>query len=168
MKTVGDRRGDRARRSRSCPTPRCSRRWSSRRDALAAPARDGVPDARPADLAHRRARRRRAGRVPLRRRDQGFRRLHRTRRRIPSTGTSSTSRARPRRAGRGRDAVEHLLPGVGLLVRQQHQHARGRHPHAGFSHRADATLNKYARDKGLLRRRRTTSRARTCARASRP
>ena len=28
--------------------------------------------------------------------------------------------------GRGRDAVERLLPGVGLLVRQQHQHARGR------------------------------------------
>ena len=29
-------------------------------------------------------------------------------------------------AGRGRDAVEQLLPGVGLLVRQQHQHHRGR------------------------------------------
>ena len=29
---------------------------------------------------------------------------------------------------RGRDAVERLLPGVGLLVREQHQHARGRLP----------------------------------------
>ena len=28
---------------------------------------------------------------------------------------------------RGRDAVELLLPGVGVLVRQQHQHDRGRH-----------------------------------------
>ena len=32
-----------------------------------------------------------------------------------------------RRRGRGRDAVERRLPGVAALVRQQHQHARGRH-----------------------------------------
>ncbi len=31
-----------------------------------------------------------------------------------------------RRRGRGRDAVERLVSGVGLLVREQHQHARGR------------------------------------------
>ena len=31
-------------------------------------------------------------------------------------------------AGRDRDAVEHLLPGVDLQLRQQHQHPRGRHP----------------------------------------
>ena len=32
-----------------------------------------------------------------------------------------------RRPGRGRDAVERQLPGVRPLVREQHQHARGRH-----------------------------------------
>ena len=38
-------------------------------------------------------------------------------------------RGRRRRGpGRGGDAVEHLLPGVDLLLRQQHQHPRGRHP----------------------------------------
>ena len=34
-------------------------------------------------------------------------------------------RQRPGR-GRGRDAVEHVVPGVGLLLRQQRQHPRGR------------------------------------------
>ena len=55
-------------------------------------------------------------------------------------------------AGRGRDAVEHVLPGVGLLVRQQHQHARGRHAPLRASRSAlTRTLNTYARDKGLLK-----------------
>ena len=37
-----------------------------------------------------------------------------------STGASDQGR------GRGRDAVEHLVPGVGVLFRQQRQHPRGR------------------------------------------
>ena len=36
-----------------------------------------------------------------------------------------------RRRGRGRDAVEHRLHRVGLLVRQHDQHARGRHARGG-------------------------------------
>ena len=42
-----------------------------------------------------------------------------------------------RRPGRGGDAVEHLLPGVDLLLRQQHQHPRGRHPPLRLPLRAD-------------------------------
>ena len=54
--------------------------------------------------------------------------------------------------GRGRDAVEHLLPGVGLLVRQQHQHPRGRLAPLGLPLGADPhDLNAYAREKGLLK-----------------
>ena len=41
-------------------------------------------------------------------------------------------------ARRGRDAVEHLVRRLGLLVRQQHQHARGRHPSPGLPLRPDA------------------------------
>ena len=94
--------------------------------ALALP-RDGVPDARPAHHVHRRARRRRQpGRVPLRGRHQGLRLVHQRveGRRAPARRLL-LERHRPGR-GRGRDAVEHLLPGVRLLVRQQRQHARGR------------------------------------------
>ena len=40
--------------------------------------------------------------------------------------------------GRGRDAVERQLPGLGALVREQHQHARGRHAPDGLPLRADA------------------------------
>ena len=70
--------------------------------------------------------RRQARRVPLRGRHQGLRRLHQRveGRRAPAHRVF-LHRDRPGR-GRGRDAVEHLLPGVRLLVRQQHQHARGR------------------------------------------
>ncbi len=39
--------------------------------------------------------------------------------------------------GRDRDAVEHRLPGVDLLVRQQHQHARGRLAPVGLPLGAD-------------------------------
>ena len=79
------------------------------------------------------------GRVPLRGRHQGLRLATSTSRRTSRTSTSSTSRARPtRRRGRGRDAVEQLLPGVRLLVRQQHQHARGRLAPVRLQGRADA------------------------------
>ncbi len=37
-----------------------------------------------------------------------------------------------RRPGRGGDAVELLLPGVRVQLRQQHQHPRGRRPSLGF------------------------------------
>ena len=39
--------------------------------------------------------------------------------------------------GRGRAAVERRLLGVGVFVREQHQHARRRHAPVGLPHRAD-------------------------------
>ena len=42
-----------------------------------------------------------------------------------------------RRPGRDRDAVEQLLRRVGLLVREQHQHDRGRHASLGLPRGAD-------------------------------
>ena len=60
-----------------------------------------------------------------------------------------------------------LLPGVGLLVRQQHQHARGRLAPVGLPLGADAHAQPLrAREGRCSRRRTTTSRARTSARAS--
>ena len=48
--------------------------------------------------------------------------------------------------------MELLLPGVDPLLRQQHQHARGRlAPVSGFRSALTRTLNKYARDHGLLK-----------------
>ena len=109
-------------------------------DARPAASRDRLPDPGPADLPHRRARWRRADRVPLRRRDQGLRRVcergegadpqaHRLLRRRDRAGP-----------GRGGDAVEHEVRRVGLLVREQHQHARGRDPSLRLHRRADADV----------------------------
>ncbi len=41
--------------------------------------------------------------------------------------------------------MEHHLPGVGVLLREQHQHARGRLPHVGVplrAHRARSTATR--------------------------
>ena len=110
------------------------------RDARAAPARDRVPHPRPAHRA----------------RPTSAARAHAS----PSSTTRAASRdfvaylnenkdpiqkqgrllrGRERRGRRrGRDAVERLLPGVGLLVREQHQHARGRLAPLGLPLGADA------------------------------
>ena len=54
--------------------------------------------------------------------------------------------------GRGRDAVEHLLRRVGLLVREQHQHHTRAARTSPASRRAlTRTLNDYAARKGLLK-----------------
>ena len=98
----------------------------------AADARDGVSDARPPDRAHRRARRRRAGRLPVRGWDQ---RLHRPREQRQGARAQGRRllRQRDRRGrGRGRDAVERLVRRVHVLVRQQHQHPRGRYAPLGL------------------------------------
>ena len=61
-------------------------------------------------------------------------------------------RRRVRRGrGRGRAAVELLVPGVRLLVREQHQHARGRLAPVGFRSALTRTLNRYARQNGELK-----------------
>ena len=75
---------------------------------------------------HRRARRGQVGRVPLRGRDRRLRRLPEPEQ-GPDPEEDHLPRGRDQRGrGRGRDAVELLLPGVRVLVRQQHQHDRGR------------------------------------------
>ena len=99
-----------------------------RRDTRPAPARDRVPHARPADRPRRRARGRGPARVPLRGRDPRLRQLRERREGArPQAGHLLRGRGRraPRRR-RGCDAVEHLVQRVGLHVREQHQHARGR------------------------------------------
>ena len=84
------------------------------------------------------------------------------------TRRSSTSRSSSDdRRGRGRAAVEQLLPGGAALVRQQHQHARGRLAPVRLPLGADAHDQRATRGRRACSRRRTrTSRARTCARAS--
>ena len=81
----------------------------------------------PAHRHERRARRRREGRVPVRGRHPRLRRV-RERAEGPRPQAHRLLRGRVRRAGqgRGRDAVEHEVRRVGLLVREQHPHARGR------------------------------------------
>ena len=98
------------------------------RHARGAPARDGLPDARACEIsivdergeghsATFQLRGRHRGLRLLPEREQGHRSTARS---IFFAGESRGGR------GRGRDAVELLLPGLGPLVRQQHQHARGR------------------------------------------
>ena len=105
-------------------------------------------------------------RVPLRGRHRGLRRLpQREEGADPEEGRVLRRRVR-RGRGRGRAAVELLLPGVRLLVRQQHQHARGRLaplrlPVGAHAHRQPLR----ARERRSSRRRTRTSPARTCARA---
>ena len=108
------------------------------RHARAAPARDRLPDPRPEDLDQRRARRRPRGRVPLRGRHPRLRLLPQ-REQGPVQQEGHLLRGRVRRGrGRDRDAVELLLPGVDLQLRQQHQHARGRLAHVRLPLGADA------------------------------
>ena len=60
-------------------------------------------------------------------------------------------RRRRRRRGRGRDAVEHLLRRIGLLVREQHQHARGRLAPLRFQGGADAHAQRLRPQNGILK-----------------
>ena len=108
-------------------------------DPRSALARDGLPHAGPADHAGRRTGRRRAPRVPLRGRHPRLRRL-----REPGEGPGSPAhrllrgrRDGERRPSRGGDAVELVLRRVRLLVREQHQHARGGLSSLGLQGRAD-------------------------------
>ena len=90
-------------------------------------ARDGVPDARPAADADRPAHRGPRRRV-LRRERPG--RLRAPHQQEPHAHAQDADRVRARDRGRrrrDRDAVERQLPGLRALVREQHQHARGRH-----------------------------------------
>ena len=69
----------------------------------------------------------------------------------PQEGRLHRGRER-RRRGRGRDAVEQLLPGVAALVRQQHQHPRGRLAPLGLPlARSPARSTRTRAQKGLLK-----------------
>ncbi len=122
---------------------RGARRAGARRGVRAGPR--GRPDAARGcrrDRRHRGRRRARRGRchgaaVPLR---PGSRRLRRAPQPSQGQGQPDGDQLRgldprePRAADepRGRDAVEHLLPGVGPHLRQHDQHPRGRHPRGGL------------------------------------
>ena len=96
------------------------------RHARAAAPRDRVPHEGPADRPDRRAGGRDARRVLRRGRHPRLRRV-RERRQGPRPQARRLLRGRAgRRRRRGRHAVERVLRRVRLLVRQQHQHARGR------------------------------------------
>ncbi len=96
------------------------------RHAFRAAARDGLPHPQPAHRPGRRARRGPARDVPVQGRDRRLRRAPQ-REQGPAAPQGRLLRERDRgRRGRGRDAVELLLPGVRLQLRQQHQHPRGR------------------------------------------
>ena len=97
------------------------------RDPRRAPARDRLPHPRPQGRADRRARRGREGRVPVQGRHRGLRQAP-ERDEGPAAPQDRLLRGRDQGGpGRGGDAVERLLPGVHLQLRQQHQHPRGRH-----------------------------------------
>ena len=101
-------------------------------------ARDGVPHARPAADADRSAHRGPRRRVLRRERPGRLRAAHQQE---PHAHAQDADRVRARDRGRhrrGRDAVERQLPGLGALVREQHQHARGRHAPHGLPLGADA------------------------------
>ena len=69
----------------------------------------------------------------------------------PDPAQGRLLRGRERRGRRrGRHAVELLLPGVDLLVRQQHQHARGRLAPVGLPLRADRARSTATRARRAL------------------
>ena len=83
-------------------------------------------------------------------------------------GRLHRDRAREHRDRAG-DAVQRQLRRVGLLVREQHQHPRGRHAPHGLQERADVGHQQVHREVDRAQRRRTrtsASPATTCARAS--
>ncbi len=89
--------------------------------------------------------------LPLPRRPGRFRQAHQ-----PDQERDPAQRHRLRRQGRrargrDRDAVERRLFGVGAHLRQHDQHPRGRHPRRGFRAALTTVVNKYAKDKKLLK-----------------
>ena len=139
-------------------------------DPRAALPRDGLPHQGPEDRLPRRARRALRDHLPVRRR-------HRRLRQVPAQPGHARAAAQEgrlhrglerHRRGRGRAPVEQLLPGGAALVRQQHQHPRGRHAPLRLPLGADAARStRYARQKGLLKEKDENLPARTCARGSR-
>ena len=121
------------------------------RDARAAPARDRVPDQGPADRARpTSAARASSARVPLRGRHRATSSPTSTRTRTPFhkkvvyfEGESDEG------ARRGRDAVEHRLPGVDLLASPTTStRTRAARTSRASARRSPARSTRYAREKG--------------------
>ena len=88
--------------------------------------------------------------VPLRRRDPRLRRVcQRVEGHRPQARRLRRGRER-RRPRRDRDAVEQLVRRVGLLVREQHQHDRGRRPPLGVQGRAHRDAQPLRQGQGSL------------------
>ena len=137
------------------------------RDPRAAPARDGVPDARPADHARRRARRGRQGRVPVRGRHRGLRRATSTR-----TRTRSSKKVVYFEGEGEEGAVEVAMQWNASYQESVFSFANNINTHEGGSHLSRLPLGADAHAqhatparRACSRRRTTTSPARTCARA---
>ena len=156
-----------ARRSPSCPTSRSSRRSSFDFETLAQRMRETAFLTRGLriELVDERGSGDRVE-FQLRGRHPGLRRLpEREQGADPPQDRLLRGRVR-RRPGRDRDAVELLLPGVDLQLRQQHQHDRGRHPPVGLPLGADAHAQRLRAQEGPAEGKgREPRRARTCARA---
>ena len=107
------------------------------RHAGAAPARAGLPQRRRHDHDRRRARRQEP-QVPLRRRHQLLRPVPEPEQGGGQRQADLHARREGRHRRRDRAAVERRLRRDGLHLRQQHQHARGRHPPLRLPLGADA------------------------------
>ena len=128
---AGERRGDRGdRHDDHLPSrPRDLRGDRVRLpDPRRAAARDRLPHPRPEDRADRRARPDQQRHLPVRGRHRGLRPPPQREQGLAAQKGDLLRERGGRGPGRGGDAVELLLPGVDLQLRQQHQHPRGRHP----------------------------------------
>ena len=106
------------------------------RHAVEPPARAGLPQSRAEDR-HRGRARRPQPHVPLQGRHHRVRQAPQPEQDAhPSQGALLRGQE-GRHRGRGRAAVQRRLPGERVLLRQQHQHARGRHAPDRLPGRAD-------------------------------
>ena len=170
---VEGRRGSRsagtpARRSRSGPTPTCSRRSSSASRRRRAPAGDGVPQPRAHDRASPTSGPGTSSRVTFRN-DGGIvdfvRHLNQSKE--PLFKTSALHRHGSRGRGRGRVAVEHRLPRRAALFANGISTTEGGMHAEGFQRALTQAINRYAKERNLREGEgRRRSRATTCARAS--
>ena len=106
------------------------------------------------------------GRVRIRGRDRRLRRLpQREQGADPQEGRVLHGGER-RGSARGRDAVERELPGVGVLIREQHQHARGRLPSERLPLSADQRAQQVRARQGRAPREGREPHRRGCARGT--
>ena len=127
-------------------------------------ARDRLPHSRPEDRAGRRARPDQQRHLPVRGRDRG---LRTSPQREQGRGAPQGDLLRGRQrggTGRGGDAVEQLLPGVDLQLRQQHQHPRGRLAPVRLPRRSDSDPERLRAQQRTAEREGRQSRRRGCAR----